>query len=150
LENLVVSLMQTVSTSNFNQAPSVHRDSPIALADRSFAASPYADLSKGSSPASNCGSLQLTQSSTNSVNSAHWAAVLDGIAELKIHLDEEGAVQDDTPLDEPSFAEPGGPQLLYGCTRPVTKEEILATIPERPVVDRLISDYFSSFEMSPG
>ncbi|EAW15631.1 fungal specific transcription factor domain-containing protein [Aspergillus fischeri NRRL 181] len=142
--------MQTASTSSSNPAPSVHRDSPIASADRSFATSPYADLFKGKSSAPDCGSLQLTQSSTNYVNSAHWAAVLDGIADLKIHLDEEGEVQDDTPLDEFSVAERGGPQLLYGCTRPVTKEEILATIPERPVVDRLISGYFNSFDMSPG
>ncbi|KAG2026113.1 hypothetical protein GB937_002261 [Aspergillus fischeri] len=141
--------MQTASTSSSNPAPSVHRDSPIASADRSFATSPYADLFKGKSSAPDCGSLQLTQSSTNYVNSAHWAAVLDGIADLKIHLDEEGEVQDDTPLDEFSVAERGGPQLLYGCTRPVTKEEILATIPERPVVDRLISGYFNSFDMSP-
>ncbi|KAF7175026.1 hypothetical protein CNMCM7691_005494 [Aspergillus felis] len=111
--------------------------------DRSFSASPYADLSKGNSPASDCGSLQLTQSSTNYVNSAHWAAVLDGIADLKIQLDEEEEVQNDTPLDEPPFAQRGGPRLLYGCTALLTKEEILATIPERPVVDRLISGYFT-------
>ncbi|KAF7155583.1 hypothetical protein CNMCM5623_008125 [Aspergillus felis] len=107
------------------------------------------NISKESSLASDCGSLQLTQSCTNYVNSAHWAAVLDGIADLKIQLDEEGEVQEDTPLDEPSFAQWGGPQLLYGCTSLLTKEEILATIPERPVVDRLISGYFNSFEMSP-
>ncbi|EAW07415.1 fungal specific transcription factor domain-containing protein [Aspergillus clavatus NRRL 1] len=105
--------------------------------------------SKGNSPASDCGSLQHTQSSTNYVNSSHWAAVLDGIAELKNHLDENGEVQDDTSLDDMSFAEQGGPQLLYGCSRLVTKEEILEAIPERPVVDRLISRYFNSFEMSP-
>ncbi|GIJ90088.1 hypothetical protein Asppvi_009038 [Aspergillus pseudoviridinutans] len=116
--------------------------------DRSFSASPYADLSKGNSPASDCGSLQLTQSSTNYVNSAHWAAILDGIADLKILLDEE-EVQENTQLDEPSFAQRGGPQLLYGCTSLLTKEEILAAIPERPVVDRLISGYFNSFDMSP-
>lgn len=153
LESLVISLMETASASTSAQATSAiteHHDSPVTARDRSFAASPYADHAKSNSTASDCGSLQLTQSSTKYVNSAHWAAVLDGIADLRDYLDEEGEVQDDTPLDELSLAERSGPQLLYGCARPVTKEEILASIPERPVVDRLISCYFNSFDMSPG
>ena len=94
--------------------------------------------------------MYLEGSSARYVSSAHWAAVLDGIAELKDHFDnEEAAHPDRTPSDLPSV-ESTGPQLLYGGVKAATKEEILASIPARPVVDRLVSRYFNSFEMSPG
>ncbi|KAI1029416.1 hypothetical protein LB504_010709 [Fusarium proliferatum] len=86
----------------------------------------------------------------NYVGSSHWAAVLDGIAELKDHFDaEEEAAHFDAHGVESPGAEMTGPQLLYGCPKPASKGEILASIPTRPVVDRLVSRYFNSFEMSP-
>ncbi|KAL9571686.1 hypothetical protein ACKAV7_004010 [Fusarium commune] len=98
------------------------------------------------------GSMQSTGGGANYVGSSHWAAVLDGIAELKDHFDnEEEASHPDVQGVESPAAEMTGPQLLYGCPKPASKDEILASILtlSRPVVDRLVSRYFNSFEMSP-
>ncbi|EXK43361.1 hypothetical protein FOMG_05982 [Fusarium oxysporum f. sp. melonis 26406] len=98
------------------------------------------------------GSMQSTGGGANYVGSSHWAAVLDGIAELKDHFDnEEEASHPDVQSVESPAADMTGPQLLYGCPKPASKDEILASILtlSRPVVDRLVSRYFNSFEMSP-
>ncbi|KAF9776099.1 Trichosetin biosynthesis cluster transcription factor tf23 [Fusarium sp. DS 682] len=95
------------------------------------------------------GSMQSTGGGANYVGSSHWAAVLDGIAELKDHFDNEEASHPDAQGADSPCAEMTGPQLIYGCPKPANKDEILASIPARPVVDRLVSRYFNSFEMSP-
>ncbi|RYP65658.1 hypothetical protein DL771_008210 [Monosporascus sp. 5C6A] len=151
LESLVVDLMQQTSASHSIQEPEVTPGppSPILTAGYSAAATPYEDLIDNSPPTSECGSMQLTKSGASYVNSAHWAAVLDGIAEIKDHFEKEEEVQASRRLSEPPYPDWTGPQLLYGCPKLATKEEILASIPARPVVDRLVSRYFNSFEMSP-
>lgn len=90
--------------------------------------------------------MQLTRSGASYVNSAHWAAVLDGITELKEHFErKEQDAQSSRRISDPSFPpDRTGPQLLYGCTKLATKEEILASIPARPIVDRLVSRYFNT------
>ncbi|EXK85231.1 hypothetical protein FOQG_10882 [Fusarium oxysporum f. sp. raphani 54005] len=98
------------------------------------------------------GSMQSTGGGANYVGSSHWAAVLDGIAELKDHFDnEEEASHPDVQIVESPAADMTGPQLLHGCPKPASKDEILSSILtlSRPVVDRLVSRYFNSFEMSP-
>ncbi|KAF5675204.1 hypothetical protein FCIRC_7506 [Fusarium circinatum] len=98
------------------------------------------------------GSMRSTGGGANYVGSSHWAAVLDGIAELKDHFDsEEEAAHSDVQGVESPTAEMTGPQLFYGYPKPASKHEILAPILtlSRPVVDRLVSRYFNSFEMSP-
>lgn len=94
--------------------------------------------------------MKLTTSGVSYVNSAHWAAVLDGIAELKDHFEREDERLLVRCSSEPPKPYLAGPQLLYGCPRYATKEEILAAIPPRPVVDRLISRYFNALDMAPG
>ncbi|RYP88804.1 hypothetical protein DL770_004596 [Monosporascus sp. CRB-9-2] len=151
LESLVVDLMQQTSASHSVQEPGVTPGppSPILTAGCSAAATLNEDLVDNASPTSDCGSMQLTKSGASYVNSAHWAAVLDGIAEIKEHFEKEEEVQASRRLSEPPYPDWTGPQLLYGCPKIATKEEILASIPARPVVDRLVSRYFNSFEMSP-
>ncbi|KAH7186275.1 uncharacterized protein B0J16DRAFT_363232 [Fusarium flagelliforme] len=95
------------------------------------------------------GSMQSTGGGANYVGSAHWAAVLDGIAELKDHLDNEESHHSDSQGVDPPCPQVTGPQLLYGCPKLADKDEILSSIPARSVVDRLVSRYFNSFEMSP-
>jgi hypothetical protein len=114
-----------------------HSSSPV---DTAVTATPPADY----------GSMQSTGGGANYVGSSHWAAVLDGIAELKDHFDNEEASHPDVQGVESPSVDMAGPQLLYGCPKPASKDEILASIPARPVVDRLVSRYFNSFEMSPG
>lgn len=105
--------------------------------------------------------MHCTPSGTNYVSSAHWAAVLDDIAVLKTQtqtqmqteMQTETQTQTQTQKQTVCPPEPApnrdSPQLLYGCTKLATKEDLLASIPARPVVDHLVSGYFASFELSP-
>ncbi|KPM41733.1 hypothetical protein AK830_g4834 [Neonectria ditissima] len=150
LETLVVDLMQKTAPTRSGENLIAAAEHPVTM-ENVVAPGSNEDIAGVDSPSSECGSMQFSQSGASYVNSAHWAAVLDGIADIKDHLEDEkeGEVLDGSELPNPDHPEWTGPQLLYGCPRLATKEEILASIPPRPVVDRLISRYFNSFEMSP-
>jgi hypothetical protein len=100
------------------------------------------DIDFENSPAlMDCGSMNPNGSGTaNYVGGAHWATILDSIAELKDQVAEE----EQMALDIESSA----PQLLYGCRR-ATKEQILSSIQPREVMDQLVSNYFT-LDVSPG
>jgi Fungal specific transcription factor domain len=89
------------------------------------------------------GKLDVSGSNTQYVGHEHWASILDDIAEVKKHLEEEPespddeADQDDTPDD-------GAPELLTGAGRMPSKEQLLEEFPPQAEVDRLISAYFAS------
>ncbi|SPQ21366.1 ca6f2446-00a9-445c-8593-ebfeaf4f46e4 [Thermothielavioides terrestris] len=79
------------------------------------------------------------------VSAAHWAAILDGIAELKDHLEQQDEYQAPASEQCDGDARPSGPLLLYGgWSRNLTRSFILESLPERPVVDRLVSRYFNT------
>lgn len=85
----------------------------------------------------------------NYVGSTHWAAVLDSIAELKEHFEQEEDIRNmATDFNPPNSVHSSWPQLLYGCQR-VTKAEILSSIPPRRAADRLVSRYFT-LDIAPG
>lgn len=151
LESLVVDLMQQTSASHPAQEAEANLGppSPMLTTDYPTAATSDIDPVDNASPASDCGSMQWTKSGSSYVNSAHWAAVLDGIADIKDHFEKEEEAQA-RRLSDAQFPDWSGPQLLYGCNSLATKDEILQSIPARPVVDRLVSRYFNSFEMSTG
>ncbi|RBR06754.1 hypothetical protein FVER53590_12606 [Fusarium verticillioides] len=143
LESLVFDLMQQSSVSQ-GQHGGGTPCSPVGSTRSAV------DTAVAATPADDYGSMQSR--GANYVGSSHWAAVLDGIAELKDHFDsEEEAAHPDVQGVESPAAEITGPQLFYGCPKPASKDEILASILtlSRPVVDRLVSRYFNSFEMSP-
>lgn len=91
------------------------------------------------------GRISLENAETNYVGSAHWAAVLDEVVELKDILDTHNS------LDENSGGQMKNqePDLLFSANQAITQAEILASIPSKDVVDRLISRYFSSMDMAP-
>ncbi|RDL35999.1 Fungal-specific transcription factor protein [Venustampulla echinocandica] len=170
LENLVVSLMQqTVPTPHKSPSdPGYPTDLPPIPPDNG----PRGDLSL---PASgndserpraasteqvqhevspfppDYGSIRIRESSVSYVSSAHWAAVLDSIAELRDHFeqeDESNTITSDTVQLQANFP---SPQLLYsGCPMHVTPASILESLPPRPVVDRLVSRYFNVLDMTSG
>ncbi len=85
----------------------------------------------------------------NYVSSVHWAAVLDSISDLKYHYEKEDdarmlATSDSVPRCHP------GPRLLYEPVQ-ATKVDILASIPARLVVDRMVARYFINAQgVAPG
>lgn len=67
------------------------------------------------------------------------------ISELKYYVD-------DTPTriyESQEVTKTACPQLLFGLNNYSTKTEILDSIPPRNVVDRLVSKFFTSFDVGP-
>lgn len=83
----------------------------------------------------------------NQVNEAERK--LYKIAELKDHFEDNDLGYDDH-LIATEQPETEGPQLLFGSNKYATKSEIIASIPSRRIVDRLVSTYFSGMDMPPG
>lgn len=78
------------------------------------------------------GTLNLRESGTSYVQSVHWEAILTKIRGLK-----EDLVTDSNC--------PPGSHLFYGPNRHATRDEIIAAVPPRPVVDRLLALHFDSY-----
>lgn len=97
------------------------------------------------------GCMQYSRLGTsNYVGSSHWAAVLDSIADLKEFFEEKEETRNIvTDFIPANHINPRWPQLLYGCEES-TRTDILASIPPRRVVDRLVSRYFTDLDIAPG
>ena len=78
------------------------------------------------------GTLKVCKSGSSYVQSVHWEAILTQIKGLKEDLVSESKT-------------PTGSHLFYGPNRHATRDEILAAVPPRPVVDRLIALHFDSY-----
>lgn len=122
----------------------------------------------GASAGANSPAISDTGSMYIDSDGAHWTSILDGIAGLRSHLDQQGqsapssfsssSYQDRlggdvgsegcvTPRrDAPSRA-PDAPLLLVGSHAVESAEEILAAIPERFEANRLVSQYFSRSDL---
>lgn len=146
LEELVLGLMQqTASSPRARSTPA-----------RSTGCSPATELpleeklpEVAPSP-SDYGSIRIQDSGVSYVSNSHWAAVLDSIAELRDHLEQDVKLHKEIKYDPDPHIFPS-PQLFYsgGCAH-VTIESILESVPPRPVVDRLISRYFNDLDMASG
>ncbi|KAK5174691.1 uncharacterized protein LTR77_001773 [Saxophila tyrrhenica] len=82
------------------------------------------------------GTLNLRDSGTSYVQSVHWEAILAKIRGLK----------EDLVTDSKT---PSGSHFFYGPNRHATRDEILAAVPPRPVVDRLMALHFDSYFVTP-
>ena len=135
LESLVVTLMEGQSLPT-PPAPKSPRPSSLSFADVfSEIRRPKKSQDEAASPA-DPGTLKLRESGTSYVQSAHWEAILTKIRGLK-----EDLVTD-------SKAPPGS-HLFYGPNRHATRDEILAAVPPRLVVDRLMALHFDSYIITP-
>lgn len=94
------------------------------------------------------GRISVENEGTTWVEGDHWTAIIDGVSELKDSLID---VQDyGTPdLWPSSLPDSDGPELLLGENRHVSKQDILAAVPGRPIVDSLVSHFFESVEIAP-
>lgn len=99
------------------------------------------------------GSMRMSGSEVHYVNDEHWATIMDNIAVLKDHFDREEQfklmVRPDADLyygDNHPSDEQQGALLLYGCRR-LSREEILASLPPKDVLDRCISRYFNCVDL---
>lgn len=151
LERLVVSLMaDSGNKAPMNPIPEVPALSPPNLVPSSDSTIEI----KEEIP--ECGSMSISESEVSYVGRDHWAILLDGIADLKVHLDHEeqlrlsntppshGSDEHGSPAAQPKS---GYAILLYGDRRHVSREEILSKLPPKAVVDRHISRYFNYLDL---
>ncbi|KAI1116810.1 fungal-specific transcription factor domain-containing protein [Nemania sp. NC0429] len=153
LEDLVVELMHKSSASipvSESQASAVNA-LPQSVVPKDLPSSCSGDeaVLNDNLVASDIYSIEPSETGAGYVNGEHWAAILDSISELKEHFDKEKSVQHVKLISDSHLSCFPGPQLLLGCSRPPQIGDILASIPSRPMVDRLVFQYFNSFEMSP-
>ncbi|KAI2602634.1 hypothetical protein GGR54DRAFT_623436 [Hypoxylon sp. NC1633] len=152
LENLVHVLMQRAASKNSTSAsstPHINQASiddpvPCANAGEPEPAAPASDA------LSDRGKLTNSPAGLKYVDGAHWTALLESISELKDCLQDpvEQAGQHQIPPHPVPDFDPC-PHLLYGRFAQMSKSEILSTFPTRPVVDKLISQFFNQIELAP-
>ncbi|KAF2260091.1 hypothetical protein CC78DRAFT_502103 [Lojkania enalia] len=143
LERLVTSLIDSTATTNI----------PNPTTPNGFATTPrdtdpgslQSDQSFAGEVAGTPDRVKLADDATTYTGSAHWTSILDGIAELKDHLDDIPTTPQ--PRD-PTQSELSGPDLLFGHERHASQSDILASLPERSEVDKLITTYFASLDVS--
>ena len=98
---------------------------------------------QASSPVpSDHGSMRPNSHGSSYVGSFHWAAVLDSISDLRDHYQEEEEARLLADNGQVLHRSPG-PRILYEPVQ-TTKPNILAAIPARPAVDRMVARYFNA------
>ncbi|CAG7918507.1 unnamed protein product [Penicillium olsonii] len=153
LERLVVSLM----TDSANKAQAHPPPGSEVSGSSRIPNPPPSDIAGDAVDGrSECGSMQISDSDFHYVGNHHWATILDGIADLKDHLDRDeqfslASTPSDLDLDEHGnrLARPrsGYALLLYGGRRLGSKEEILAALPPKSAVDRYVARYFNYLDL---
>ncbi|UPL00951.1 hypothetical protein LCI18_011885 [Fusarium solani-melongenae] len=79
------------------------------------------------------------------VSGSHWTAICTEVEKIREHLDRgEAAAQ----AEDQDQSQSHGPMLLEGVGQISNIETIMADIPPKDVVDRLVSRYFNSTEPS--
>ncbi|KAI0432413.1 hypothetical protein F5Y09DRAFT_339631 [Xylaria sp. FL1042] len=139
LEQLVMNVIQNQTQNqniSYNDAPTHPPiDKGSGVPQRS--ADELVDAPTAASTPSDNGSLWFNANESRYVGGAHWAAILDGIVDLREDVDQQDYSS--------RFSYP---QLLYGC-KPTSRDAILATLPPRPIVDRSVSRYFNLLDLAP-
>ncbi|KAF2849055.1 hypothetical protein T440DRAFT_519623 [Plenodomus tracheiphilus IPT5] len=91
--------------------------------------------------------VKFNHDTTSYTNSGHWTSILDGITELREHLDQM-PVAESIPGTVAQGDVPG-PELLFGRHKHATKEELLAALPTRPEATQLIDIFFECMDTAP-
>ncbi|KAL1902715.1 hypothetical protein Sste5346_001158 [Sporothrix stenoceras] len=84
------------------------------------------------------------QRATTYVGATHFMAMLDDIEDLKAYFEDPQNVPEDEWQDVSPSAGDSPEQLMLGGQQPRSRVELLAVMPPRPIVDRLIVRYFGS------
>jgi hypothetical protein len=68
------------------------------------------------------------------------------VNEVKGYAQQETDDESEEEVMDDDFFDSSSPALLLGLNKPASKEELLADIPQRPVADRLVSQFLHSKE----
>jgi hypothetical protein len=97
----------------------------------------YTGSSSQSPDASTGGHLRNQGREAIYLGSTHWSAILEDIHDIKDLL----LADDESSSDEPP---PEKPDLVFGYAKPFTIDDVLATLPPRSTVTRLLAIYFDA------
>ncbi|KAF2725658.1 hypothetical protein K431DRAFT_238962 [Polychaeton citri CBS 116435] len=101
------------------------------------------------------GRLSLTDGHEVYIGSSHWVTILEDIQHLKDELSEElsdGTCSQETTPCTAEYTYGGSSATRFSLLTSTTclpKEQILAMIPPRKVVDRHVSHFFNAFDFAP-
>jgi hypothetical protein len=135
LESLVVTLMKGQSPQTPSAPEPPRLSSPSSADVLPEVLRPRRSQDEAAPPV-DPGTLKLHESGSSYVQSVHWEAILTKIRGLKGDLVADSKA-------------PPGSHLFYGPNRHATRDEILADVPPRPVVDRLMALHFDSYLITP-
>lgn len=103
------------------------------------------------------GQMRISKNEISYVGETHWRAILHNISSLKRELEDEEEditlVEDVEPSDtfwrhDPNDAfttpPPMGLGFMLGSSRNMTRAQLIASVPEKRTVDRLLSLWFNS------
>ena len=136
LEEMVTGLMQAsppsstdISSLNNSTVDQRMKDMSISLQS----------LPKDSVSPSN-GHLDSNGLERNYQGATHWTTILANIHDIQGFLDSNNDVSDE--ISPPN--RPEAPDILFGTTQPLTRNDVLNFLPARQVIDRLVSVYFTA------
>lgn len=100
------------------------------------------------------GKLSLNDSRAVYTGSSHWATILEDIQHLKDELSEEhsdytASFRSTLPDAGVMHGSPAARISLLNSAPRLPREQILAMIPPRKMVDRHVSQFFNGFDMAP-
>lgn len=171
LESLVVDLMNrnenVQAVGPKTDAPSRNglysQPTPPSDSDTSPQFNPEGSQESGESPddvdaaTAPFGQMKISKNEISYVGESHWGAILNSISDLKkdIEDEDEGESDEDTPeqtMNSWRTVPMGGVQpyatsglgFMLGDSTAVTKEQLISSMPEKRVVDRLLSLWFNS------
>lgn len=105
---------------------------------------------------SESGSMHRSSKGTVYVSSAHWTSILRSVSELRDCIGRDRR-RDESPDQRDQLSErhteslpTGGPHLLSGICRILTKAELLSAMPDRSIVDRHVFWYFNRLPFGRG
>ncbi|KAL9009989.1 MAG: hypothetical protein Q9173_005028 [Seirophora scorigena] len=100
--------------------------------------------------AQSMGVLKVYDNKSMYFGEAHWAAILQDIAEVKNYFAEhkkqidEQAQKVQASKTEEAF--PQGPTFLFGGVNPPEFPELLSSLPQKVITDKVIARYFNSYD----
>ncbi|KAE8450755.1 hypothetical protein EG329_005668 [Mollisiaceae sp. DMI_Dod_QoI] len=144
LEKLVLSLASNGSVKS-SVVPTASQGPDLRMPDTpsSGVLAQVTDRSDVKETVKSLGHISLEDNHPSYVGSAHWASVLDSIADLKDSLENSERLD---VFDESSTRP--GPNLLVGGVRKATRVEILASLPSKPITDQLLDQFVDSMDMT--
>lgn len=146
---------QVVSMMNKSRSPEIRQGAHIATPSDSGASvsvddHPHDQDNENSPPVPDFTQMKVSGPGTTYTDGAHWSSLLSGISKLREQTETEPECQPPQSTTSAETAQPcdPGPLLLYGCTPVSCREELIAGIPPKNTVNRLLSLYFRALDLS--